>query len=66
MIVVGFPGRDDPPCVGKVVEQVLIQAFVAQPSVEALDEAVLHWFSGCDVMPFDAALISPFEDGVGG
>jgi hypothetical protein len=39
---------------------------VAQPAVEALDEAVLLWFAGCNVVPPDAGLVGPVQDGVRG
>jgi len=34
-------------------EQVLVEAFVTQPAVEAFHEAVLHRLARCDVVPFD-------------
>ena len=40
-------------------EQRLVEQFVAQPAVEALDEAVLLRFSGRDVVPADAGLVRP-------
>lgn len=44
----------------------LIEAFVAQPAIDAFDEAVLHRFAGRDLVPFDAPFILPLEDGVRG
>jgi hypothetical protein len=46
-------------------EQRLVQELIAQPAVEALDEAILHRLSGRDVMPLDPGLIFLTEDGVG-
>ena len=43
-------------------KQRFVQAFIAQLTVEALDEAVLLWFARCDVMPVDPGLLNPFED----
>ena len=40
-VVVDLPCFDDPSGFGKVAEQVLVEAFVAQPAIEGLDEAVL-------------------------
>jgi hypothetical protein len=54
-VVVGSPFFDDLARLFEAGEQVLVEAFVAQPSVEALDEAILHWFARSDVVPFDAA-----------
>jgi len=47
-------------------EQRLVQEFVPQASIEALDEGVLHGFARCDVMPVDPGVISPCQDGVAG
>lgn len=44
----------------------LVQALIAQPSVEALDKPVLHRLAGRDVMPFDAELLLPGQDSIGG
>lgn len=35
----------------------LVEALVAQSTVEALDEAILHRLAWCNVMPFDATLL---------
>ena len=35
-------------------EQMLVEALVAQPAVEALDEAILRRLARCDVVPFHA------------
>lgn len=47
-------------------KEVLVEAFVAQASVETLHEAVLHWLARRDVMPLDSMVLLPFEDGVRG
>ncbi|KXV09453.1 hypothetical protein AD930_02705 [Acetobacter malorum] len=41
-ILVGPPGVDDRPSVGEVAEQVLVEAFVAEPAVETLDADFSH------------------------
>jgi len=43
-------------------EQGLVEAFVAQAAVEALDEAVLHRLPRRDTMPFDLTLLRPAQD----
>ena len=63
-VVVDPPCFDDPAGLVEVAEQVLVEAFVAQSAVEALDEAILHRFARRDVVPFDAALLLPSQDGV--
>ena len=65
VIVVVAPCRNQFLSLAQVREQVLVEAFVPQASVEALDEAVLHRLAGSDVMPIDLALLLPFQDGVG-
>ena len=47
-------------------EQAFVQEFVPHPTVEALNVSVLHWLSWRDVMPFDAMILRPDEDGVRG
>ena len=51
---------------GERAEQRLIEQLVAQAAVEAFVVAVLLGLSGCDVMPADAGLVGPAQDGVGG
>jgi hypothetical protein len=51
--------------VGERAEQRLVKKLVAQPSVEALDEAVLHWLARSDVVPVDPGLAGPLQDCVG-
>ena len=53
-LVVGPPFFDDPSGLWQAGEEVLVEALVAQPAIEALDEAVLGRLAGRDVMPFDA------------
>ena len=64
MVVVNAPSRDQLSGMAQIGEQVLVEALVAKAPIEALDEAILHGFSGRDVMPFDPAILLPFEDGV--
>ena len=47
-------------------EAPLVQALIAQPADEALDEAVLHGLARCDGVPLDLPLLLPCQDGVGG
>lgn len=43
-------------------EHVLVQAFVPEAAVQALDEAVLHGLAWCDVVPLDPAIFLPLQD----
>jgi len=45
-------------------EKVLVEAFVAQASVEALHEAILIGLPRGDVMPLDSMVLLPFQDAV--
>jgi hypothetical protein len=45
-------------------EEVLVETFVAQALVEAFDQAVLHWLARRNVMPFNACVLLPAEDGI--
>jgi hypothetical protein len=49
-------------CGVKAVEDLLVQEFLPQPVVEALDEAILRLLARRDVVPANAALGLPFED----
>jgi hypothetical protein len=55
-VVVDPPFFDDLTRLLEVDEQVLVEALVAQPAVEALDESILHRFARRDVVPLDATL----------
>jgi hypothetical protein len=35
------------------------EQLVPEPPVEALDESVLHWLAGCDVVPLDPGALAP-------
>ena len=58
-VVVDLPCFDDPARFSEVGEEMFVEALVAQPAIEGLDEAVLRWFAGCDVVPFHAAFLLP-------
>ena len=61
-VVVGAPSLDDPPRLGQRGEGVLIEAFIAQPAVEALHEGILDRLAGGDVMPFDSGVLGKAQD----
>lgn len=62
MVVVVPPDGKDAARMAEVVENLLVQAFVSQAAVEALDEAVLLRFTGSDVVPSDPSLVLPLQD----
>ena len=66
IVVVVAPQGQRAAGVGQAVEDLLVQALVAQASVEGLDVAVLLRFAGVDVMPFDLVVVRPFQDGLAG
>ncbi len=43
-------------------EQRLVETFIAEAAVEALDEAVLHGLARRDVVPIDAGVLTPLQD----
>ena len=63
-IVIAAPGFDDPARHWQAMEHVLVEALVAEPPVEALNESVLNRLSGRDIVPSDAAFLLPAQDGV--
>ena len=66
IVIVVTPARDDLAGMAVAAEEVLVEAFVAQPAVERLDEAVLHRFARRNVVPVDAARLPPLKNGVRG
>lgn len=58
-VVVDSPSFNDPPDHVQAPEAVLVQAFVAEAAIEALDEGILDRFARSDGMPLDAALFLP-------
>src|SRR3546814_2071702 len=61
-VVIVLPGRQHDPGLSQRGKQRLVEQFVPQPTVEALDEAVLLRFARRDVMPFDPLLLAPAQD----
>ena len=66
MIVIVPPAPQYLSGVGETVEDFLVEAFVTELAIEALDEAVLLRLARRDVVPGDAGFILPFEDGATG
>jgi hypothetical protein len=64
VIVVISPFFDD--IAGMIVagKQVFIQTLIAQPTVEAFNKTVLHWFARRNIMPFDLGVLLPFQHSV--
>ena len=64
LVEVDAPSGDQIAGMAQAVEQMLIEAFVAHASIETLDEAILHWLAGGNVVPIDLTVFLPFQDGV--
>ena len=56
-IVILPPGGQHGPCLHNGGKQRLVQALIAQPSVEAFDEGILGRFAQRDVVPFHLPLL---------
>ena len=65
-VVVRPPCLDDPSRRSKRWEQVLVQALVAQATIERFHEAVLLRLARRDVMPLDPGVLAPREDSMTG
>src|ERR1700712_935772 len=65
-VVIRPPCLDDPSRCSKRREQVLVQALVAQATIERFHKTILLWLSGCDVMPLDARVLTPGQNSVTG
>ena len=63
MVVVVSPATKHLPGMGETVEHFLIEAFVAELAIEAFDEAILLRLARRDIVPGDAGLVLPFQDG---
>ena len=61
-VVIDPPGFGDARGVTETVEDVLIQALVAQPAIEALDEDILCRLSRHDLVPLDVGGAHPSQD----
>ena len=61
-VVVRSTFLDQPASTRQISEHVLVQAFVPEAAVQALDEAVLHGLAWCDVVPLDPAVFLPLQD----
>jgi hypothetical protein len=61
-VVVLLPYLDQPTSARQVAEHVRIEALVAEATVQALDEAVLHRLARRDVVPLDLAIFLPLQD----
>ena len=65
-VVVDPPGFDDASGIIQPIEKMLIEALIAQATVEAFDEGVLGGLAGRDIVPLDLGVLDPFEDRVTG
>src|SRR3978361_1387138 len=63
-VVVDPPCFNDSPCRGQAAEQVLVKAFIPEPTVEAFHEPVLLRLARRDVVPQHRSLLLPPQDRV--
>ena len=61
-IVVHPPFFDQPASGRQVAEHVLVETFVPEATIQALDEPVLHRLAWRDVVPLDLAILLPLQD----
>jgi hypothetical protein len=52
--------------IGQAVEDLLVEAFIAQAAIEALDAAILLRLARVDVMPLDLVVVRPLQDRLAG
>lgn len=65
-VVVNPPVFDQPAGLRQAGEQVLVEALIPEPTVERLNEAILHRLVRRDVVPFHLTLFLPGQDSVRG
>src|SRR6185369_294609 len=58
-VVILSPSFNDLLGTVQVDENIVVQAFIAEFAVEALNVCVLNWFAGLNEPEFDAVLVSP-------
>ncbi len=63
VIVVGPPALDYGPSLGEAHEDFLVEAFIAELTVERFHEGILGWFTWRDIMPLDTGSVRPFQHG---
>ena len=66
VVVVVAPDGQFAAGINQGVKDLLVEAFVAQTDVERPYVAVLLRFTWIDLVPFDAVLVCPFQDGGAG
>ena len=66
VVIVVAPGGELSPGISQAVEDLFVQAFIAQAAVEAFDVALLLRLARVDVLPFDAVLVGPLQDRLAG
>lgn len=66
MVIVVLPTRQHLSGVSEAVKDFLVEAFIPQFSIEAFNEAVLLGLARSDLMPCDAGLVLPFQNGAAG
>jgi len=66
LVVVHLPVFDQITSLTVAGEQLFVEALVPQTADEGLGKSVLHRLARRDVVPFDAAILLPFQHGVGG
>ena len=62
-VVIIAPKRQLPAGVVQSIEDLLVQEFVAQAAIEALDESILLGLARVDVMPGHPVLVGPLQNG---
>lgn len=62
-VIVEAPSFDDLPGRWQAVEQVFVETLIADPAVEAFDKGILGRLARRDVVPFNAAVLLPRENG---
>ena len=63
LVVVPPPAGDDGPRRRQIFEPVVVQAFVSEPAVEALDVGVLRRLPGRDQLQLDTMSVGPLVEG---
>src|SRR5271166_5935449 len=65
-VIIGPPSFQSRPRLRQRPEQGLVQKLVPEPAVETLDERILRWFPGFDIMPGHIPFLRPGKDRVRG
>jgi hypothetical protein len=65
-VVIDAPLLDDSPSLGQRPEDIVVEAFISESTVEAFDECVLRWLTGIDLVQLYTTMLCEIKHRVTG